>query len=154
MLINCPTGAQHCRLPEQVPVAAGRGSGRKQCCDHVSGLSVSLGRVRWVPLALRRCMGARGFFEWKLGGIWSLSFGVCLNEGQGMLHWKHRESVRHPSAEYSSAAWYYAEDLAIECVWPWAVGLLSSALKPSFRADIPKLLCDAHVAYSITCNEK
>lgn len=54
----------------------------------------------------------------------------------------------------SSAAWYYAEDLATECIWPWAVGLLGSAPKPSFRADIPKLLCDAHVASSVTCNEK
>lgn len=36
---------------------------------------------------------SKGCFEWKLGGIGSLSFGVCLNEGQEMLHWKHRESV-------------------------------------------------------------
>lgn len=54
-------------------MAAGRGSGRKQRCDHVTGLSVSLGRVRWVPLALRGFMGARCCFEWKLGGIWPLS---------------------------------------------------------------------------------
>lgn len=41
--------------------------------------------------------------NWEEFGL--SEFGVCLNEGQGALHWRHRERLSHQSVVRSSVAW-------------------------------------------------
>lgn len=61
--------------------------------------TLTLGLSNWagcdgVPLALQGCAGTRCCFEWEEFGLFE--FGVCLNEGQGTLCWKHREETEAP----------------------------------------------------------
>lgn len=81
---------------------------------------------------LRRGVWGQGA---ALGGSWEefslFEFGVCLNEGQGTRHWKHREETEAPKCCVQLSCLVLSrggsERAEMSWVWPLAVVSLSSA---------------------------
>lgn len=114
--------------------------------------SVALGPHNWAQQTWAGCDGFpllhRGVWGQgaALNGNWE-EFGVCLNEGQGTLHWRQRERLRHQSVTCSSVAWCEAgEDLNTQECHVYGLWHLchSVQLRETFfpGCGISKIFCD------------
>lgn len=67
--------------------------------------------------------------NWEEFGLFE--FGGCLNEGQGTLHWEHREETEAPKCSVRLScpvlSWGGSEGAGMSWVWPLTVVSLASA---------------------------